>query len=69
MARVFDFIPKYHYTDEARNRTLKEGLLPGEMWILVQDRYQGNWNHVMTRYCPALPVEQIQRGLLASFHL
>ena len=59
MARVFDFIPKYHYTDEARNRTLKEGLLPGEMWILVQDRYQGNWNHVMTRYCPALPVEQI----------
>ena len=59
MARVFDYIPKYHFKDEQRRKELDEGMKPGEMWVLVQDRYNGNWNHVMTRFCPALPLESI----------
>lgn len=59
MARVFDYIPKFHFSDAEKNQILKEGLQDGEMWILVQDRYRGNWNHVLTRYCPAVPLEEL----------
>lgn len=57
--RIFDYIPKYHFKDSEKNRVRDNGPLSGEMWIQVQDRWRGYWNQVMLRYCPALPLDEI----------
>ena len=57
--RIFDYIPKYHFKDAEKNRVRDNGPLSGEMWIQVQDRWRGYWNQVMLRYCPALPLDEI----------
>lgn len=57
--RVFDFISKRDHNDATQKAILKAGILPGEMWLISQDRFLGYWNTTMTRFCPAIPLSSV----------